>query len=241
MDNNYSLEARSKPNTWTKNIKNKIGTLAKRIKKILIWGIYAICLIAIIIGFLSKDLFSDFTRMRKLPIDIRKAMLEDAETMKEKLEIDLMIERDTKIKRYYEQEEQEEQIKEEKEKQGNNQEIEKISANKVIREVTAYNSVENQTDKTPCIGAFGDICKLYKDKGLNICATNRFPAGTVLEIENYGRCVVWDRMNKRYQERIDIYMDKDVQRARKFGTQNLAVAAIGKINPNSAKDLTLSN
>lgn len=101
-----------------------------------------------------------------------------------------------------------------------------IRQNGVIRQVTAYNSLERQTDTSPCIGAFGyDICKLYQ-KGIQVCATNAFAKGTILEIQNFGKCLVADRMNGRYKNRVDIFMDDDVARAKRFGKQHLRVRPI---------------
>lgn len=100
----------------------------------------------------------------------------------------------------------------------------KKEAKGTIREVTAYNSVEAQTDSTPCIGADGtDLCQRY-EKGECLVATNAYPLGTKLEIQGFGACTVADRMNKRYKERVDIFMNKEVERAIKFGKQNLLVA-----------------
>lgn len=94
-----------------------------------------------------------------------------------------------------------------------------------IREVTAYNAGDpNQTDSSPCISANGeDICKDI-DNGERICAANFVPFGTILHIENFGDCIVKDRLNSRYKNRVDIAMAKDEhQRAKEFGLQNLNV------------------
>lgn len=105
-----------------------------------------------------------------------------------------------------------------------------------INEITMYTSMPIQTDSTPCIGANGqDVCVLWK-KGQNICATNAYPIGTELHIDKLGDCLVTDRMNKRYKNRIDWYAGYDLdcldnyqagdvcpnyQRALKFGMQKL--------------------
>lgn len=107
-----------------------------------------------------------------------------------------------------------------------------------IREITMYSSTPEQTDASPCIGANGqDICVLWRN-GQNICATNAFPKGSELKIDKLGSCLVTDRMNARYSNRIDWYAGYDdecldgvdagdncpnYERARKFGLQNLAV------------------
>lgn len=94
-----------------------------------------------------------------------------------------------------------------------------------IREVTAYNLGDpNQTDDSPCITANGmDGCKMLEE-GIQICAANFVPFGTKLYIDHFGECVVVDRMNSRYKNRVDIGMKlSEKERAIKFGLQNLLV------------------
>jgi len=107
-----------------------------------------------------------------------------------------------------------------------------------VREVTMYTSTPEQTDASPCIGANGqDVCVLWRN-GQNICATNAFPINTVLEIDKLGACIVIDRMNRRYSNRVDWYAGydddcldgvddgddcKNYRRARQFGLQNLII------------------
>lgn len=92
-----------------------------------------------------------------------------------------------------------------------------------IREISAYNSVSAQTDASPCISADGtDICQRYK-KGECIVATNAYPLKTKLRIDKIGDCTVADRMNARYSNRVDVFMDKDIERAIHFGVQKLNV------------------
>lgn len=77
------------------------------------------------------------------------------------------------------------------------------------RTVTMYTSRPEETDNTPCIGAKGeDQCVLWK-KGQNLCATNEFPLDTVLKIEGLGECLVYDRMNRRYETNVDWYNGYD--------------------------------
>lgn len=94
-----------------------------------------------------------------------------------------------------------------------------------VREVSAYTSEVGQTDATPCISASGmNICHLYAE-GTNVCATNAFPLGTLLEVEGLGTCVVEDRMNSRYRNRVDWYFGYDTQHALEFGVQKLHVTS----------------
>ncbi len=96
----------------------------------------------------------------------------------------------------------------------------------MVREVTAYNvGVREQTSDNPCIGATGqDLCRLV-DEGRNVCAANFVALGTVLRIEEYGECVVLDRMNRRFAHRVDIAMKEDaVEEALEFGLKRRVVA-----------------
>ncbi len=92
--------------------------------------------------------------------------------------------------------------------------------------VTAYNSVSWQTDSTPCIGAAGtDICEAL-EQGSNTCAANFVPLGTVLQVDGLGVCVVRDRMNARYDYRVDWYMGLDIDSAKVFGIQNKEISVL---------------
>ena len=97
-----------------------------------------------------------------------------------------------------------------------------------IRVVTAYNAGDSrQTDETPCISASGEnICKALA-KGKKRCAANFVPLGSHLHVDKIGVCLVTDRTNKRYRNRVDVAMQKDeYQKARRFGRQKLAVKII---------------
>lgn len=109
------------------------------------------------------------------------------------------------------------------------------------RTITMYTSRPEETDATPCIGASGqDVCVLHQ-KGQNLCATNEFPLGTVLDIEGLGECIVHDRMNSRYTTNIDWYAGYDddcldgydtydvcpnLKKAKKFGAPSLSVSIL---------------
>lgn len=80
---------------------------------------------------------------------------------------------------------------------------------------TGYNTVEYQTDSTPCIAANGmNICGLT-----NIVACPTYVAlGTWVKIDdNYYLCA--DRTNTKYNGRFDISFDKDVEAALLHGIQ----------------------
>lgn len=97
--------------------------------------------------------------------------------------------------------------------------------NTTIREVSAYNSLPGQTDSTPCEGAYGNVCEPYK-KGQCVVASNAFKKNTKIRIDKIGDCIVLDTMNKRYPNRVDIFMGDDVNRAISFGVQKLKVSII---------------
>ena len=103
-----------------------------------------------------------------------------------------------------------------------------IVRSETIRVVTAYNAGDpRQTDNTPCISASGEnLCKALAN-GKKRCAANFVPLGSRLYVDKIGVCLVTDRTNKRYHNRVDIAMQKDeFQKARRFGRQKLTVKII---------------
>jgi 3D (Asp-Asp-Asp) domain-containing protein len=86
---------------------------------------------------------------------------------------------------------------------------------------SAYNSLEGQTDSSPWTTASGTRCRE------GVIASNHFPIGTKLLIEGYkGRVfVVEDRMNKRYNKRIDIWF-RDYDDAINFGVRKVKYTVI---------------
>lgn len=96
----------------------------------------------------------------------------------------------------------------------------------VKRVVTAYNSVPEQTDSTPCIGADGtNICNRYNN-GEKICAANFVPLGTIIVVDNLGPCTVADKLNNRYPNRVDVYFGMDIWAARQWGRRELLVRGL---------------
>jgi len=85
--------------------------------------------------------------------------------------------------------------------------------------ITAYTSEPAQTDDTPCVTASGlDVCERNIE---NVVAANFLPLGTRVRIpELYGDRVFYveDRMNKRYNYKMDIWM-KEKSDAKVFGVQ----------------------
>jgi len=92
--------------------------------------------------------------------------------------------------------------------------------------MTAYNSLESQTDSTPWITAAGTRCRE------GVIASNFLPLGTKVMIEGYGDriFVVEDRMNKRYNRRIDIWF-RSYNDAIKFGRRNLKFYVVEEVKP----------
>lgn len=87
---------------------------------------------------------------------------------------------------------------------------------------TAYNSVPQQTDANPALAAWGDILK----PGMQAIAVSRdlirqgLDYGTQVKIEGLdGTYVVRDKMHSRWEEKIDIYMGKNVEAALEWGVK----------------------
>ncbi|MBI4435615.1 3D domain-containing protein [Candidatus Uhrbacteria bacterium] len=89
--------------------------------------------------------------------------------------------------------------------------------------ITAYTSEVEQTDESPCITASGlDVCERDME---NVVAANFLPLGTRVKIpELYGDRVFYveDRMNQRYNYKMDIWM-KDLADAKAFGVQYVTI------------------
>lgn len=94
---------------------------------------------------------------------------------------------------------------------------------------TAYNSVRAQTNSNPSIAAWGDRLK----PGMKAIAVSRdflgrgFKRGTKVKISGLpGEYVVLDKMNKRWRNKIDIYMGRDVQAARNWGRRHVTITVV---------------
>lgn len=85
--------------------------------------------------------------------------------------------------------------------------------------ISAYNTVEWQTDSTPCISASGDnIC----GRDDVVACPRAYPIGTNFIID--GKVYVClDRLHGDYDSRIDISFDKDLQGAIEWGIKNKMV------------------
>ncbi|PIA77656.1 hypothetical protein BFR04_09470 [Gaetbulibacter sp. 4G1] len=92
---------------------------------------------------------------------------------------------------------------------------------------TAYNSLAYQTNSNPHITAFGDSLK----PGLKYIAISRdllkkgLKHNTPVKIEGFeGWYLIKDKMNKRWKNRIDIYMGIDVKAAKKWGKKKILIS-----------------
>lgn len=100
---------------------------------------------------------------------------------------------------------------------------------------TAYNSVERQTKKdNPSLAAWGDILV----PGERAIAVSRdliakgLDYNEEVEIKGLkGTYIVKDKMNKRWKNKIDIYMGLDEEAAREWGKKTVEIT----YNPNNKK------
>ena len=91
---------------------------------------------------------------------------------------------------------------------------------------TAYNSLASQGAGDPSISAWGDTLK----PGMKAIAVSRdllqkgFKHNTQVKIEGLqGIYLVKDKMNKRWTNKIDIYMGEDVQKAKDWGKRQVTI------------------
>lgn len=91
---------------------------------------------------------------------------------------------------------------------------------------SAYTSSVGETDSTPNHAAWGDKLK----PGMKSIAVSRdlIKLGLThqqeVRIEGFeGTFRVLDKMNKRWKKKIDIYMGKDVEKAREWGKQQVVI------------------
>lgn len=92
--------------------------------------------------------------------------------------------------------------------------------------VSAYNSVSWQTQGDPNIAAWGDTLK----PGMKVVAISRdllalgITHNAMVTVESLpDTFYVKDKMNRRWRNRIDIYMGKDIKKAREWGRQKLFI------------------
>lgn len=98
---------------------------------------------------------------------------------------------------------------------------------------TAYNSLRAQTDRSPMHGAWGDrMDKLPKGvRGIAV-SSDLYKRGlkrhTRVRIKGVkGEFMVVDRTAKRWRNRIDICMGKDIRAARRWGKRKVHLIVVG--------------
>ena len=91
---------------------------------------------------------------------------------------------------------------------------------------TAYNSLRYQTSLNPSIAAWGDSLK----PGMKCIAVSRdliklgLKHNTPVKIQGLDSIyLVKDKMHRRKRNQIDIYMGKDVKKAKNWGVQRLTI------------------
>lgn len=91
---------------------------------------------------------------------------------------------------------------------------------------SAYNSTVEQTNSAPFIGAWGDRLQ----PGVKSIAVSRdllkkgLAHNSVVKIEGFdGEYVVKDKMNKRWKNKIDIYMGLDQKAAKEWGIRKVTI------------------
>lgn len=91
---------------------------------------------------------------------------------------------------------------------------------------TAYTSTHSQTDSTPFLAAWNNVLK----PGVKSIAVSRdllkkgLKNGSKVTISGLpGEYLVLDKMNKRWEKKIDIYMGKDHKKAKEWGKQKVII------------------
>ncbi len=109
---------------------------------------------------------------------------------------------------------------------GDDQSIASGNTQTIVVTATAYNSVPEQTDDDPTVTAWGD----QLEPGMKVIAVSQdlIPLGldhrAPVSIEGLpGEYLVLDKMNKRWEKRIDIYMGADLEAARAWGARQVRI------------------
>ena len=96
---------------------------------------------------------------------------------------------------------------------------------------TAYNATPAQTDGSPHLGAWGDRLDAHVKPGLRVIAVSQdllkkgLRRGQRVRIHGLkGEFVVLDKMPRRWKNRIDIYMQKDLRAARQWGRRRVTLS-----------------
>lgn len=102
----------------------------------------------------------------------------------------------------------------------------KDEARKLEVTATAYTSYLGETDLTPSISAWGDRLR----PGMRVIAVSRdlmamgLTHGTLVTVEGFDKdFIVLDKMNKRWNKKVDIYMGKDKHAALRWGKRKVNI------------------
>lgn len=87
-----------------------------------------------------------------------------------------------------------------------------MTTNTLLLVITAYCNPHHSVDASGHLPLQGYTC----------AASRNIPLGTHLWVEGVGERVVTDRLNKRFDNRVDIYMDSKVE-CKRFGKQKRKV------------------
>ena len=105
-------------------------------------------------------------------------------------------------------------------------EVDKYQWQPLTVTVTAYNSLAYQTSSNPHITAWGDSLV----PGMQCIAVSRdlitrgLKHNTPVKIDGFeGIFLVKDKMHTRWKNRIDIYMDLDVKKAKNWGKRKVKI------------------
>jgi len=92
---------------------------------------------------------------------------------------------------------------------------------------TAYTSSIDETDSTPSLAAWGDTLR----PGMKAIAVSRdlikkgLSHGVKVSIEGLeGKYTVLDKMNKKWKNKIDIYMGTDKKAAKEWGKRKVVIS-----------------
>ncbi len=106
--------------------------------------------------------------------------------------------------------------------------------------VSAYNSVSWQTQGDPNIAAWGDTLK----PGMKSIAVSRdllrmgLTHNTMVKIDTFpDTFYVKDKMNKRWKNRIDLYMGVDIKKAREWGRKKMLICYAIPIDSSSTTNV----
>ena len=91
---------------------------------------------------------------------------------------------------------------------------------------TGYNSVPEQTDSSPDHGAWGDKLSTKNPSiavSRDLLTKYGLERGDVVTIVGFGKFKVLDKMNRRWEKKIDRFFGKDVDAAITWGKKTVVI------------------